>query len=143
MKSFQETMDEDPEFSEYGIIAKEVSLVKKVGNEYAGLVDIEYKGKPRKISITATIDGSNVIWETKPGQFVFTAVEELEELGKEFEKLGEELEEEMETIEEDLEEDFVELQNEIDQMFNLENADTGVDSDVNQSLDSLGTGESQ
>ena len=102
LESFQETMDNDAEFSEYGFIVKEVSLVKKIGNQYNGLVDIEYKGKPRKISITATIDGDNVLWETKPGQFAFVALEELEELGKEFEKIGEDLEEAFGDLEEEI-----------------------------------------
>ena len=102
LESFQETMDNDAEFSEYGFIVKEVSLVKKIGNEYNGLVDIEYKGRPRKISITATIDGDNFLWETKPGQFAFVALEELEELGKEFEKIGQELEEAFGELEEEI-----------------------------------------
>ena len=123
LESFQETMDNDSEFSEYGIVVKEVSLVKKIGNEYNGLVDIEYKGTPRKVSITATIDGGHVLWETKPGQFAFVSLEELEELGNELEKIGGELEEA-----------YGELEEEIDQVLNFKSGsiDDGVDSDKNQ-----------
>ena len=79
LEGFQETMNEDPEYSKYNIIANEVTLVKKLGNEYNGLIEIEYKGKTRNISITATIDGENILYETKPGELAFLAFEELEQ----------------------------------------------------------------
>ena len=83
--SMQETLNSDPNLSDYKLKVDKVQVFKQGGNAYKGLVNIVYKGSSHNVTIEITVDGKNVLWEAAPGSFMFIAQEELKQIQHLFE----------------------------------------------------------
>jgi hypothetical protein len=69
--SFQEKMNTDPAYNGYGLTVHSVTLVSSGGNNYDGIANLLYKSRAYDVPITVTSDGKTLIWQTKPGAFLF------------------------------------------------------------------------
>ncbi len=79
-ESMQETLKSDPSFKKYNLKVSDVSVFQKGGNNYKGMVSIEYKGNSHNVSVEILVDGNNVMWEAEPGSFLFVVQDELQQL---------------------------------------------------------------
>jgi hypothetical protein len=70
-QSFQEYVDTDSQYKDYGIKVLSVGLVKSTSNTYNGIVEVLYRGETYKVLITVTKDEDAFMWETKPNEFDF------------------------------------------------------------------------
>ena len=69
--SFQETLDEDPDFSEYDLKVKNVDVMHESGNSYRGFAYVIYKNKKHNVRLDILADGEDVMWEAPEGSFLF------------------------------------------------------------------------
>jgi hypothetical protein len=79
-RSFQEKMDTDSSYKEYGMKVQKVFLIKSGSNSYDGFVTVLLYDDTHDVSISVKTDGSSYIWETKPLAFGFLMQYELENL---------------------------------------------------------------
>jgi hypothetical protein len=77
--SFQAEMNTG-EYREYGIKVIEISLVKKSGREYDGIVTVSLDGKFHSVPIEVMVDGDSCLWQTKPGAFMFLGQKMMENI---------------------------------------------------------------
>lgn len=71
-KSMQHDLDNDPNLGKLGLKVVDVKLVNKSGNEYRGIATVETRdGAAHDVPVDVTADGTNVLWETPPGAFIF------------------------------------------------------------------------
>jgi hypothetical protein len=68
---FQTRLDTDRAYSGYGMKVKTVSLVKSGSHTYNGYATVVLDGETHDIGIAVTVDGGNIIFETKPSAFAF------------------------------------------------------------------------
>lgn len=74
--SMQETLTNDPNFSDYDMSVVKVTLEQPDGAEYKGVATVRTpKGTERDVPVEVTADGSDVQWRTEPGAFTFAAQE--------------------------------------------------------------------
>jgi hypothetical protein len=78
--SMQETLSSDSNFKKYNLTVNDVSVFQKGDNTYKGLASIEYKGTSHDVSVEILVDGGDVMWEAKPGAFMFIAQDELQQI---------------------------------------------------------------
>lgn len=71
MSMFQEKMDTDTQFKAYSLRVVSITLVSSGKNTYDGMAKLRYKGQEYDAPITVTSDGKTVMFQTKPGAFVF------------------------------------------------------------------------
>jgi len=83
-KSMQETFDTDKSFSAYGLKISEVYLVKSEESKYKGYAQVDYNDDAHKISISAIVDGSYVLWEAEEGSFLFLVEEDIQQALEQF-----------------------------------------------------------
>ena len=102
--SMQQTLNESPNFKDYGLRVKDVQVAKKGGNSYKGMATVIYKESAHNVSIDIVVDGRSVIWEAPPGAFLFIAQAELEnlqtDLQMELDKFQKNLQKELQNLEE-------------------------------------------
>ena len=79
-QSMQESLSNDPDFSSYKLEVKEVTLVKSDNRKYSGYAEVEHNGKIHQVSLSVTVDGTDVLWEAKEGAFLFLAEKEINEI---------------------------------------------------------------
>lgn len=100
----QKTLNESPNFKDYGLRVKDVQVAKKGGNSYKGMATVIYKGAAHNVPVDVVVDGRSVIWEAPPGSFLFIAQAELEnlqtDLQKELDNFQENLQKELKKLEE-------------------------------------------
>jgi len=75
--SMQEKFDTDANLKQFHLVAKSAQFVKQQGNQFKGIVKVESKNGIHDISVTATADGNNVIWEAPADAFSFLTIEQL------------------------------------------------------------------
>ena len=78
-ESMQHKFNSDVDFMEYSLNVKDVSLVHKSGNEYAGFATVSsYKiSEDHDISIEVIDDDNGGMWKAEPGAMMFLAREKL------------------------------------------------------------------
>jgi hypothetical protein len=77
--SMQETLTNDPNFSDYEMVVIKVVLEEPSGDEYKGVATVRTpKGTEREVPVEVTADGSDVQWRTEPGAFTFASQEVFE-----------------------------------------------------------------
>jgi len=70
--SMQKKFDENPALIPVRLRVTDVSIVKKSGNEWAGIASIKTGwGESRDIAISVIADGDTGFWETGPGALMF------------------------------------------------------------------------
>ncbi|AWN02635.1 hypothetical protein SEA_XAVIA_33 [Mycobacterium phage Xavia] len=72
-KGMQNHLATDPKYSKYALEVRDVSLVPTTGNEYKGVAEV-YWHRDRavhNVAITVVYDGSQGIWQTERGSFLF------------------------------------------------------------------------
>jgi hypothetical protein len=75
-ESMQETLTNDPNFSDFEMVVVKVHLDEPSGTEYNGVATIKTaKGTEREVPVEVTADGSDLQWRTEPGAFGFAAQE--------------------------------------------------------------------
>ena len=77
LASMQEKFDTDANLKQFHLVAKSAQFVKQEGNQFKGIVKVQSKDGVHDISVTATTDGKNVIWEAPSDAFSFLAMEQL------------------------------------------------------------------
>jgi hypothetical protein len=77
---FQQSLDQNPDTSAYGMEVKSVSLVKSGSNVYDGYVTVALDGETHRVGIAVTVDGSDMMFKTEPFAFSFLAEKALENL---------------------------------------------------------------
>ncbi|MDA0251820.1 MAG: DUF2510 domain-containing protein [Actinomycetota bacterium] len=71
-KSMQRDLDKDPELGKLDLRVVDVTLVNKSGNEFKGIATVrEPGGETHDVPVDVTADGTNLLWETPPGAFIF------------------------------------------------------------------------
>jgi len=78
--SMQQKFDSDAQFKKWHLQVRSVQAVKQDGNRYQGVAAVVYKGTSHDVPVDITADGSNVIWKTDPGGFVFVSQNMLQNL---------------------------------------------------------------
>ena len=74
--SMQETLTNDPNFSDIEMVVVKVHLDEPSGTEYNGVATIKTaEGTEREVPVEVTADGSDLQWRTEPGAFGFAAQE--------------------------------------------------------------------
>lgn len=74
--SMQETLTNDPNFSDYDMEVVKVTLEQPDGAEYKDVATVRTpKGTERDVPVEVTSDGSDLQWRTEPGAFTFAARE--------------------------------------------------------------------
>ena len=76
MTSFQDKMDTDPTYKNYGLTVLSVTLVASGKNTYNGMAHLLYQhtngmSQTNDVPITVTSDGKTLLWQTQPGAFLF------------------------------------------------------------------------
>jgi len=78
-QALQEKFDNDPKFSKYHVRVEKVGLIKESGNKYDGIATVRTPGlSDHQVSIDVIADGSNMMWQTQPGAFLFLAQQDLQ-----------------------------------------------------------------
>jgi hypothetical protein len=77
LASMQEKFDTDANLKQFHLTAKSAQFVKQEGNQFKGIVKVQSKDGIHDISVTATADGKNVVWEAPSDAFSFLAIEQL------------------------------------------------------------------
>jgi hypothetical protein len=78
--SMQQKFDSDTQFKQWHLRVTKVQVVKQGGNQYQGMATVIHEGQSHDVPIEITADGSNVMWQTQPGAFMFVAQKELQKL---------------------------------------------------------------
>jgi len=79
-ESVQTTLDEDPDYREYGMVVKSIDLVRETESKYKAIANITFAGKAYPVSLEVFTDGDEMLWETEPMAFGFLVQHELENL---------------------------------------------------------------
>jgi len=70
-KSFQEKIDTDLQYKDYGMKVQKVTLIKTSLNNFEGFVTVSIGNNSHDVSIIVKTDGTSYLWETKPMAFIF------------------------------------------------------------------------
>jgi hypothetical protein len=71
-KSMQRDLDRDPELGKLDLRVVDITLVKKSDNEFKGIATVRTPdGETHDVPVDVTADGTNLLWETPPGAFIF------------------------------------------------------------------------
>ena len=78
--SMQNTFNTNSQFKEWNMMVTSVQVLKQGGNNFKGIAKIMHEGTSHDVSIEITVDGNNVMWEARPGSFMFVAQKEMQKL---------------------------------------------------------------
>lgn len=78
--SMQQTLSSDAQFKEFDLKVVHVKVIKQGDSSYKGLAAVDYEGEVHTVPVEITVDGSNVMWEAKPGAFMFVAQKQFQKL---------------------------------------------------------------
>jgi hypothetical protein len=67
-------------FKEWHITVTSVQLLKQGDNRFQGIAKLTHQGTSHDVPVEITADGTNVMWKTDPGVFMFVAQKEMEKL---------------------------------------------------------------
>lgn len=72
-QSMQGKLSTDPNFEPLKLTVRAVQLVHSQGNDYKGIATVEtHKGTQRDVAVAVTFDGTNMVWQTEDGAFLWT-----------------------------------------------------------------------
>jgi hypothetical protein len=80
--SMQHSFDSDAQFKEYHLTVSKVQVVNESGNKYRGIATVIYDQESHNVPVEITADGTNVLWQTQQGAFLFIAQKSLQKLQK-------------------------------------------------------------
>ena len=80
--SMQQKFDSDAQFKEWHLSVTRVQVLKQSENRYQGMATVIYEGDSHDVPVEITADGSNVMWQTPSGSFMFVALKEFQKLEK-------------------------------------------------------------
>ena len=78
--SMQQKFDSDSQFKKWHLTVTLVQVLKQGENRYQGIATVMHKGESHDVPVEITADGSNVMWQTPPGSFMFITLKELQKL---------------------------------------------------------------
>lgn len=81
--SMQQTFDSDEQFKGLHLSVARVLVVKQGNGSYQGVATVIHEGSTHNVPVEITADGSNVLWQVRPGGFAFIAQKQLEKLQSE------------------------------------------------------------
>jgi hypothetical protein len=70
-RSMQQTFDIYAELQDAQLKVTDVQVLKRDGNRYQGIAKIVHEGAIHEVPVEMTVDGSNVLWKTERGAFMF------------------------------------------------------------------------
>jgi VCBS repeat-containing protein len=80
--SMQYKFDSDSQFKQWHLSVTSVQVLKQGENRYRGIATVMHDGESHDVPVEITADGSNVMWQTPPGSFMFVALKEFQKLAK-------------------------------------------------------------
>jgi hypothetical protein len=76
-ESMQHTFETDPQFAKYHLVVSKVDVMHKSGNDYEGMAVVDSpKAVDHDVAIHVTAEGDRIMWQSDPGAFVWTALEQ-------------------------------------------------------------------
>lgn len=78
--SMQQKFDSDAGFKQWHLKVKGVHVLEQGDNRYQGMATVVHDGKVHDVPVDITADGSNVMWTTQPGTFMFVLQKEIQKL---------------------------------------------------------------
>ena len=69
--SMQQTFDIFGELRDAQLTVTDVQVLKRDGNRCQGIAKVIHDGTTHDVPVDMTVDGSNVLWKTKRGAFMF------------------------------------------------------------------------
>jgi hypothetical protein len=70
-RSMQQTFDIYAELQDAHLKVTDVRVLKRDGKRYLGVARVIHDGTIRDVPVQMTVDGSNVLWKTERGAFLF------------------------------------------------------------------------
>ena len=70
-ETLQGSLDTDTKFAKYKLQVIEIKLVSESMSKYEGIAKIQFEGEAHNVGVSVTSDFSNLLVQTKPGEFGF------------------------------------------------------------------------
>jgi uncharacterized secreted protein with C-terminal beta-propeller domain len=78
--SMQNTFNSEDRFKEFRLSVTHVQVIKQDNKRYQGIATVIHDGTAHNVPVEIITDGSNVIWKTDPGAFMFILQKELKKI---------------------------------------------------------------